>query len=78
MTTSTASTSRGLFDPSPRNMAAAALTLTAVLFIIQNRNSTTIGLFWMSVHAPLWTILVAVFAMGWTAGLLTTRRAKRP
>lgn len=77
MTPHTASTGRRLPDPSPRNIAAAALTLVAVLFIIQNRNSATIDLFWMSVQAPLWTILVAVFAVGWAIGLLTTRSTKK-
>ncbi|MCA1008940.1 LapA family protein [Rhodococcus hoagii] len=70
------STGRKLFEASPRNIAAAALTLVAVIFIVQNRNSAAIDLFWVSVRAPLWVILVAVFAVGWVAGLLTTRRSK--
>lgn len=62
---------------SSRNIAAAALTLIAVLFILQNRGSASIDLFWVSVRAPLWIILVVVFGIGWAAGLLTTRREKK-
>ncbi|WP_424805553.1 DUF1049 domain-containing protein [Rhodococcus sp. 27YEA15] len=60
----------------PRNIVAAVLVVVAVIFILQNRATTTIQLFWVSVNSPLWLTLVAVLLVGWIAGLLTTRRKK--
>ncbi|MET8317475.1 LapA family protein [Rhodococcus erythropolis] len=60
----------------PRNIAAAVLVALAVIFIVQNRAATTIQLFWVSVQSPLWLTLVVILALGWIAGLLTTRHTK--
>lgn len=76
VTTREPSTSRG-FELSPRNIVAVVLVLIAALFIAQNRNSVSIDLFWISVRAPLWIILVVFFAAGWVTGLLTSRRSKK-
>lgn len=58
----------------PRHILAAALVVLAVIFILQNRSTTTIQLFWVSVQSPLWLTLVVILLLGWIAGLLTTRR----
>ncbi|MDI9916787.1 DUF1049 domain-containing protein [Rhodococcus sp. IEGM 1379] len=60
----------------PRNILAAVLVVLAVIFILQNRSTTTIQLFWVSVQSPLWLTLVVILLLGWIAGLLTTRRNK--
>ncbi|MEE2034161.1 LapA family protein [Rhodococcus chondri] len=61
------------FRLSLRTIIAAVLVLLAVLFIAQNRNSTRIELFWFSVQAPLWFVLVLIFVVGWVAGFLFER-----
>lgn len=60
----------------PRNVLAAVLVALAVIFILQNRSTTTIQLFWVSVQSPLWLTLVVILLLGWVAGLLTTRRKR--
>ncbi|WFR73102.1 LapA family protein [Prescottella defluvii] len=69
--------SKPRFELSPRMLAAAVLTILAAIFILQNRNSTSIDLFWVSVQSPLWLTLIVVFAVGWVTGLLMARRAKK-
>ena len=59
-----------------RNILATVLVVLALIFILQNRAATTIQLFWVSVQSPLWLTLVVILFLGWTAGLLTTRRTK--
>ncbi|MBA4021045.1 MAG: DUF1049 domain-containing protein [Gordonia sp.] len=55
-----------------------ALSIIAVIFVLQNRRSTNIQLFWITVDSPLWFTLLVVFAVGWLVGVLTMRgRAKR-
>lgn len=57
---------------------ALGLTVIAIVFIVQNKNSVSVDLFWVSVRSPLWFILVIVFALGWVVGVLTARgRNKR-
>ncbi|PYE17493.1 uncharacterized protein DUF1049 [Williamsia limnetica] len=57
---------------------ALVLTILAVVFIVQNRDSISVDLFWVSVRSPLWFILIVLFAVGWLAGVLTGRgRSKR-
>ncbi|MCZ4550879.1 hypothetical protein [Gordonia rubripertincta] len=63
---------------SPAGWAAVALSIIAVIFVLQNRRSTNIQLFWITVDSPLWFTLLVVFAVGWLVGVLTMRgRAKR-
>ncbi len=64
---------RRSFRVTPRRVLAAVLVLLAVLFVLQNRNSTSIDLFWISLQAPLWLVLVVIFAVGWLAGFLFER-----
>ncbi|QNG17355.1 LapA family protein [Rhodococcus triatomae] len=62
----------------PARIVALALTALAVIFVLQNRDSTSINLFWITVQSPMWFTLLAVFVVGLVTGVLTTsRRAKR-
>ncbi|QXF83301.1 LapA family protein [Rhodococcus pyridinivorans] len=61
------------FRVTPRRALAAVLVPLAALFVLQNRNSTSIDLFWISLQAPLWLVLVIIFAVGWVAGFLFAR-----
>ncbi|UYP17902.1 LapA family protein [Rhodococcus sp. Z13] len=64
----------GPLQITPRTIVAALLVVAAAVFILQNRNSTSIDLLWISVQAPLWLVLVVVFAAGWLAGTLFRRK----
>ncbi|MCD2110692.1 MULTISPECIES: LapA family protein [Rhodococcus] len=64
---------RRSFRVTPRRVLAVVLVLLAALFVLQNRNSTSIDLFWISLQAPLWLVLVVIFAVGWVAGFLFAR-----
>ncbi|MDF6099479.1 DUF1049 domain-containing protein [Gordonia sp. JH63] len=60
---------------------ALGLTVLAVVFIVQNRTTVRIDLFWVSVESPLWFILAVVFLVGWVVGVLAARgryRQRRP
>ncbi|WP_208617995.1 lipopolysaccharide assembly protein LapA domain-containing protein [Gordonia lacunae] len=60
---------------------ALGLTILAVVFILQNRTTVRIELFWVSVESPLWFILAVVFIVGWVVGVLAARgryRQRRP
>lgn len=60
---------------------ALGLTILAVVFIVQNRTTVRIELFWVSVESPLWFILAVVFVVGWVVGVLAARgryRQRRP
>ncbi|WP_245545682.1 LapA family protein [Nocardia higoensis] len=56
---------------------ALVLTVLALLFIFANRATVEIEFLLVTVHSPLWLILLLVFAIGWLAGLLTSRRRPR-
>ncbi len=64
---------RRSFRVTPRRVLAVVLVLLAALFVLQNRNTTSIDLFWISLQAPLWLVLVVIFAIGWVAGFLFAR-----
>lgn len=76
MTTSKSS-SRFLARVSPGQWAALILTAALIVFVLQNRSSTSINLFWMDLSSPLWFTLLVVFALGWVVGVLTNRRRTR-
>lgn len=76
MTTSKSST-RLLARVSPGQWAALILTAALVVFVFQNRSSTSINLLWMDLSSPLWFTLLVVFALGWVVGVLTSRRRTR-
>lgn len=50
------------------------LVILAVVFIAENRYRTTIELFWLQITSPLWLILLVLFAVGFAAGRLSSRR----
>ncbi|UPW07271.1 LapA family protein [Gordonia terrae] len=87
MTTPTPKTTQSKRNPltaiSLTGWVAIVITVVAVVFILQNRTSVSIELFWVSVRSPMWFILLVIFAVGWLAGALTVigvnrRRAKAP
>jgi lipopolysaccharide assembly protein A len=53
------------------------LIAIAVLFIAQNRRSVSIELFWASLSAPLWLVMVLLFLLGLLAGVGRTKRRQR-
>lgn len=58
----------------PSHWVALILIVAAILFVAQNRITTSIELFWLSVQAPLWLVLTLMFGIGWLSGYLATRR----
>ena len=56
----------------------AVIVVAAVWFIIVNRQRVAIHLWVPKVTAPLWLVLVIVFAGGLITGLLLQRRNKPP
>lgn len=70
------STGSGLLTPA--RIAAGILVVLAVVFIVQNRDSTVITLLWVQVTSPLWFTLTVMFLVGWLTGVLMFRsRSKR-
>lgn len=57
---------------------ALALLVIALVFILQNRASTNIGFFTLTISAPLWTVLVVSVAVGALIGALLRWRRKPP
>lgn len=53
---------------------ALALSILALVFILMNRDATSINFFGATVSAPLWLTLILVFAVGWLTGLFTMRK----
>ncbi|MFO7960970.1 MAG: hypothetical protein R6U94_08495 [Nitriliruptoraceae bacterium] len=60
----------------PGRIAALALALAAVIFMLQNRADTTLTVFGVSVTAPLWLFTLALIAVGILIGALLTRRGR--
>lgn len=60
---------------SARQIAGGALLLVAVLFVLQNRRSTTIRFLIPEVTAPLWVALFVSLLLGVLAGGLLARRS---
>lgn len=58
----------------PAHWIALILVIVAILFVAQNRGTTSIDLFWLSVQSPLWLVLTLMFGVGWLSGYLATRR----
>ncbi|MEB3368985.1 LapA family protein [Saccharopolyspora mangrovi] len=53
-----------------------ALLVVALVFILQNRASTSIEIFTLMISAPLWLILVISVAVGLLVGVLLRTRRK--
>jgi uncharacterized integral membrane protein len=60
---------------SARQLAGAALLVVAVIFILQNRRSTTIRFLIPEVTAPLWVALLVSVLLGALAGGLLARKS---
>lgn len=50
----------------------------AIVFIAQNRDSTSTNLFWVSFQAPLWLALAIMAVIGFGCGVLIGRRSRKP
>lgn len=50
------------------NWLAIGLALLAIAFILQNRETVSIDLFFLSAQLPLWITLSLVFIVGWLSG----------
>ncbi|MGF0316423.1 hypothetical protein [Nocardia fluminea] len=62
---------------SPTQWVAIALSIVAVVFVLQNRGKVSVEILLVTVSSPMWLILLAMFVIGWVAGVLTTRRARK-
>ncbi|WP_282776651.1 MULTISPECIES: hypothetical protein [unclassified Nocardia] len=61
---------------SPTQWVALGVTALAVLFVVQNRTKVSIELLFITIRSPMWLVLLAMFALGWVAGVLTRRRKR--
>lgn len=68
-------TRRGTVAPS--TWVGLALAVLAIAFVVQNQGTVRIQLFWMYVSAPMWLVLLIIFAVGWAVGALVRRRRRR-
>ena len=59
---------------SGRQTIAALVVIAAGIFILQNTDEVSIDVFTVSVSAPLWIVLAAMFVIGALAGMLFQRR----
>ena len=51
-------------------------TLLIVVFVIQNREATTVSLFGSGVTLPLWLLAVGIYVLGMFTGSALTRLVK--
>ena len=59
----------------PRRIAAGILALTALVFVLQNRDDVTLPLLFIRISAALWFASLALLVTGVLIGVLwTTRR----
>ncbi len=61
----------------PSTWVGVALAVLAIAFVVQNRATVTIQLFWVQVGAPQWLVLLAIFVVGWAVGALVRHRRGR-
>ncbi|TCJ96431.1 DUF1049 domain-containing protein [Nocardia alba] len=62
---------------SPTQWVAIGLSILAVVFVVENRGKVSVEILLITVTSPMWLILLAMFIVGWIAGVLTTRRARK-
>jgi len=61
-----------------RLVVGIVLLVAVLVLVLQNTKETTFELFWASVTAPLWILVVAALVLGFLSGwLLRGRRVKR-
>lgn len=63
----------GRYPFSPRQTVGFVLLVLAVIFILENRRSTTIRFLIPNVTAPLWVALLGSVVVGIVAGALLAR-----
>ncbi len=56
-----------------RRWLALVLIIVGVFFILQNRDTTSVTLFFAQVTMPQWMALTVVFVLGLVAGILIAR-----
>jgi uncharacterized integral membrane protein len=61
---------------SPKVIAAAAISVAALWFMIVNRGTVAIYLWVPKVTAPMWLVLLATFGGGLLTGILMKRGKK--
>ena len=61
-------------DPAPKQWAAIALVIVALVFILQNLTFVRVEFFLIHSTAPLWLILLITLAVGYAIGRFSTRR----
>ncbi|WP_017624821.1 hypothetical protein [Nocardiopsis chromatogenes] len=61
----------------PRVWVALALLVLAVLFVLQNRDTTQIQVLFVSVAAPLWATLTGAVVVGVVVGFLLRPSGRR-
>jgi uncharacterized integral membrane protein len=70
------SRSDGLFTP--RRIVAVGLAALGLLFILQNRDDTSLQLLGFQVTGPQWLASLALLATGVAIGVLVATRRPRP
>ncbi|MRH90770.1 DUF1049 domain-containing protein [Nocardia sp. SYP-A9097] len=61
----------------PTQWVAVALTILAILFVVENRGKVSIEFLLITIRSPMWLVLLVLFVVGWLAGLLTARQRRR-
>ncbi len=59
-----------------RRWLAIVLLIVAVFFIVQNRDSTSVTLFFAQITMPQWMALSVMFILGLVAGILIARNRR--
>lgn len=59
---------------SARQTLAATVAVVALVFILQNTDEVDVDLFTVTLSAPLWLVLAALFVIGVLVGVLLQRR----
>lgn len=60
-----------------RLIGGLVLAAAALVIVLQNTKETTFELFWVSVSAPLWILVVACLVLGFLVGWLVRHRSAR-
>ena len=69
--------SGGGWPLSGRQTVALLVVIVAGIFILQNTDQVAVDFFTVSIEAPLWLVLSALFVVGVVVGMLLQRRRGR-
>lgn len=61
----------------PRRITALVLAAFAAIFVLQNRDETTLSVFGVALTAPLWLFTLALLGIGIIIGALLSRRGSK-